>query len=892
MKSLERYAKNLELFVRDNLLQSLNVEEGAYSSLRFCKTHEGELNLVDESQQPPLYLHAQAGALWEAEYWASKLQLADYQVIFVYGVGLGYYFLPLKKWLLENSEHYLVFLEDDEKVIYYFLKTELATEILEHPQVLVKFLPRMEPNEEGWAELRAKAASLFWDFAQLKPQMSALQSYFISKGSFFKSFALQWLTNLSRAERSLAEFYPFPELVTHNFYANLPYMAYTIPGYRLAGAMKAIPAILCGAGPSLHKQLPLLKTLSERAFIIASGSAMNAITRSSMMPHVGGAIDPTSAQASRQLTSFAYHTPVFYQNRFHDQAFIQWHGPLLFMVGSGSNRLSEWFEKELGIIGAEQIIMGVSTSNFLAEIANFLGCNPIVLIGMDLAYTRDSRYVQGIEAHPSDDEIQHQSLNQKQEVLIPVPGVDGKDVYITNQWFYEAVCLAAFKQRNPDLVLLNATEGGMAIPTVDYAVFAEVVRQYCSFSWDIQGWFHGAIQNASRFQISLSRILEAIKKWRKSLDSCRDSFSLLISHFQTLLKSSHQQKGSFALYSESAALWQQEFQREICYEFLLEDLNTLFERLNGLKIRKLKWIKNKHQLRSASIAIEVARYHFLKEYVEGHIKSIDEGLKAFEDRQKVLLDKVEQQERLKSNLEIPEYRINDDTLSFQEPRLGLSLTASFASQAVPKHSWPKPGQQPLVDVLISKFNDKNEGQTLYFYPNGKIKAEAFFKAGKLQGPWSFYSEEGRVLYRSWFVEDIRQGVAVAYYLTGELYSVQGYCHGLATGYHDYYFQDGTLKTREMYKSGKLDGIVRLYYSNGRMKKEQHFFDGELNGIERIWDERGTLIIEASYELGKVVGISRRWHPNGQLARRVEHTKHGDQWEEWDEHGVKLKQCVS
>lgn len=885
MDQEELYRKNLELFARDNPVEAFRMEKSP--SLELCITSQNELNLTGKIEGRTVYWHAQEGAVLESQYWVKMLPLDSCDVIFVYGLGLGYYYLALKNWLAESSQRYVVFLEDEAAVMNPFLHTALATEMLENPQVVVKFLPHFEQTEQGWAELRVVAVDLFGAFALLRPHISALQMYLTAKLPYFKAFAAQWSMALSRAARSLVEFYPFPEFVFHNFYANLFYLGETISGYKLAGAMRSFPAVLCGAGPSLVKQFPYLKQLADQVLLMASGSAMNALTHAGIMPHVAGAIDPTPAQASRQLTSFGFEVPAFYQNRFFDKAFTQWHGNLLYMVGSGSNRLSEWFEKELGIKDAEQIIMGVSTSNFLLEIANFLGCNPIVLVGMDLAYSDDVRYAKGVSVHPADDKNQHNALTEKQEGLIPVPGVSGKDVYITDQWFYEAVCMAAFKQRNPEVVFLNATEGGMIIPLVPNIAFHDAIEDYFNQPWDIQGWFHGVVQNASEARISKDKIQQTIEKWKKSLKACENHLIQLIESFQQDLL--HPQS-SRPLYHGKALFWQHELYHEAAYEFFFEAINTVFSTINTLRIRKLKWMKDLQEKFLEEIAIEIDRYQFLLDNVRNHLKAMHEGEIAFKHRQSALSKTIAQKEQLKAPVAPVEYRIEEGKIFIHEPALGVDLKAIFSPQLIPKSSWPKIEQTPFVEALVGKVNGEREGQTLYFYPDGKVKAEAFYHAGRLHGPWTFYSPTGVVLYRSWFIEGEKQGRSCAYYLNGALYSLCGYRNGQLQGEQLYYYPDGILKTKEHYQEGLLEGVVQLFYVNGRLKKEQHFAKGELHGQERMWDELGVLMIEASYEYGKVVGVSKKWHANGQLARRVVHGKDGGnvQSEEWDEKGQSIK----
>ncbi|HEY5259233.1 MAG TPA: hypothetical protein VIJ46_01195, partial [Rhabdochlamydiaceae bacterium] len=45
--------------------------------------------------------------------WHSKLPLDRAEILYVYGIGLGHYYAPIKAWLAEKRERALVFLEDD-----------------------------------------------------------------------------------------------------------------------------------------------------------------------------------------------------------------------------------------------------------------------------------------------------------------------------------------------------------------------------------------------------------------------------------------------------------------------------------------------------------------------------------------------------------------------------------------------------------------------------------------------------------------------------------------------------------------------------------------------------------------------------------------------------------
>ena len=345
MHSPALYTANLDRFAKWQALEAFQLEEVSLHKIHFCQTKMGECNLLLERDGQPFYIHSQEGAEEEAWNWSKIQPLESIEVLFVYGLGLGYYYLPLKKWLSQDPKRTLVFLEEDARVLKCFLATKLASEILDHPQVLVSYLASLQKQEKCWEELRVQAASLIWAFALKENHFSALQSYFFNDLSFFGQLSAHWYLNLTQARRRLGEFLPNPNPVFHNFYTNL----HDLPSAALARdfyqSFQNIPAVLCGAGPSLSKQLNFLKEQKDKALIFASGSAMNAVTNANWMPHFGGGIDPSSTQLSRQLTSIVLDVSVFYLNRFYSKALSNWQGPHLFVNGSGNFRIGEWFEK-------------------------------------------------------------------------------------------------------------------------------------------------------------------------------------------------------------------------------------------------------------------------------------------------------------------------------------------------------------------------------------------------------------------------------------------------------------------------------------------------------------------------------------------------------------------
>jgi antitoxin component YwqK of YwqJK toxin-antitoxin module len=217
----------------------------------------------------------------------------------------------------------------------------------------------------------------------------------------------------------------------------------------------------------------------------------------------------------------------------------------------------------------------------------------------------------------------------------------------------------------------------------------------------------------------------------------------------------------------------------------------------------------------------------LERQVRYHLKVLSEGQKAYSKIRPLLKspDTTLSQKALLG--QAPDYLKENGLLVIDEPELNLHLEDTFHPQKAPQELYASLGQGGQATAIVGEKGGKAHGQTLYFYPSGRVRIESNYEEGALHGPWLYFAESGNILVRSWFVKGQRQGRSCYYYDDGQLYSVQTYRHGVSHGHWLYYYPDGTLKTEQHYVDGCLHGNVRLYYPSGLIKKELHFKEGKL-----------------------------------------------------------------
>ena len=405
-------------------------------------------------------------------------------------------------------------------------------------------------------------------------------------------------------------------------------------GNRLFGAFKGVPAIICGAGPSLNKQIPLLKELKDRALIFAGGSAMNAVTGAGLSPHFGAGIDPNPAQYERIISNAAFEVPYFYRNRMFHEAFLALHGDSLYLNGCGGYPVAEWMEFKLGLEG-EVIAEGHNVIHFLVEIARSLGCGPIIFVGMDLAFTGKEAYASGIvgESSMKDSELKvSQSLHQGS---FPRKDIYGNEVYTLWKWVQESEWMTAYAQEYSELTYINATEGGIGFEGIPNKTLKEVAEEVLTEECDLGAWVAAEISNADLKDISHDRILELFKELYDSLKVCSEHSQTIIE--EAAIVKQRLKKGKTlvdSLQTGKSALAETELLEEVAYQVLLDNNSSVCAKImerRGHEIRYDRSIRSDRERNLEMLELNVSKFRFIKEAADVNLELIEKAVRSVEN---------------------------------------------------------------------------------------------------------------------------------------------------------------------------------------------------------------------------------------------------------------------
>lgn len=617
---VDRFQENVSLWSKSNPIPSVFLPY-LESRFSYCKTDKGELNLKMPLQGSEVPIHSMAGAMEEMRQWFDSLDLTGIEVLYVFGVGLGYAYHVAQPWLGENPHRSLVFLEDNLEIIRRLFENENGSLILNDKQVQLTYFQNLEDKSSPLNEL-------YWNFLNLKMTISALPFYLETRKDLFIDLKHKVFYDSTLRHSYLQEYLNYGIPFYRNFYPNMLRTPGASLGDGLQGKFKGIPAIICGAGPSLSKQLNLLRDLLGKALIFAGGSSLNALNSEGIQPHLGAGVDPNPEQLKRLKSNTAFEVPFVYRTRMEHRAFQMINGPKLYISGSGGYDTSKWFEEKLGIECVD-IDEGYNVVNFCTDIARVWGCNPIIFVGMDLAFTGMCTYASGVvkEIHV---DIQNMLQNEDlDDQPILKNDIYGQPIYTLWKWISESQWLSDFSKEHPEIILVNATEGGIGFSGIPNEPFADVIKKHLSNNYELDGRLHGEIQNQMLTQVTSKEIVSLFEELRNSLVRCQEHFDILIEESEKMMKTIEKEKQiPDILQSGAAALAEIELAEEPGYIYLLTMFNIIYSKILNKDLRDILRNEKNAEWQKAiqKIAMNNKKLAFLRDVALANVALMGETL--------------------------------------------------------------------------------------------------------------------------------------------------------------------------------------------------------------------------------------------------------------------------
>ncbi len=229
---------------------------------------------------------------------------------------------------------------------------------------------------------------------------------------------------------------------------------------------KDIPAIIVSAGPSLNKNIDVLRKAKGHFFIVAVDTAVQSLLKRNILPDITITVDPEKP-SSYYDHPLAKTIPCIFASNANTKLLDKLEGRYFLIDGRG-----EYLELLLNYMNIETGTLNgyggsVATAAFAVLVG--LGLKNIILIGQDLAYVGETTHVDGVN-----------------------DGFEGKKIYVEDvfgnqiatrrdwlsflKWF--EVSIEDITKAEIDTSVIDATEGGAKIHGTKVMTLNEAIDSF------------------------------------------------------------------------------------------------------------------------------------------------------------------------------------------------------------------------------------------------------------------------------------------------------------------------------------------------------------------------------------------------------------------------------
>lgn len=419
------------------------------------------------------YIHSRFKPLEEAAKILKKANLnADHIIIF--GLGLGYH---LELVLAHKPKDTRVLLIEPELEIFkHSLKTLDWRQLFRREDFFYCLGPHMNMVAASVQQFLDLPVFDTLEWLELPSEARFLEPFF---GAARREIDNEIKTQLYDFKTRVAE----DSVVPRNILKNIKGILQTRPAKSLQNRFTGKPAIIVSAGPSLDKNILYLKKIDNRAVIICVDTALKPLLKRGIQPHFTVTADPSYKNylhlqgTENRIDYFVVSDPGISAQVYDD------FNPHIFSISLGKPIL-KMIEETIGEIG--EVDAWGSVISLALSFAVYLGCNPVVFLGQDFAFSGMRNHCRGtswedtwLEYSRDLDLLQRR---EKQSITgiartSEVPDIFNNTVMTSDRLMLYKNFLVKMVATYPDRRFINATEGGI-LAEIETKPFYRVLEEF------------------------------------------------------------------------------------------------------------------------------------------------------------------------------------------------------------------------------------------------------------------------------------------------------------------------------------------------------------------------------------------------------------------------------
>ncbi len=507
LETLKIYNKQLYEYLQKNIITNCEdvLVETAKNGEKIIKSHG-------------VYLNSKYNPSAEAQkYMQDEIRLPDEAVLVMFGLSNGSF---AREFLLKNNKHtFCIVVEPDPEIFIQVMKNIDMTDILSDSrlQLIIYGI-----NDDM---LEVRMYELIKAYNKSTNQHITLPKY----GQLYieKLKAMIDILNEQYDKRQVEN-----NTVIGNGAKGCRNTIYNMRFFKGCRSMddfigkfpEDMPAVCVSAGPSLAKNVHLLKNVKNKAFIMCTDRAFHFLTSMGIKPDMIIGVDyekPIELFNKDELENIPFLADKDFNTKVLEHLKPK---DLIFLA----NTDSMW---ERLFLKAGSTLKSIDGGGSVATIA--IGClakwgfKKIILIGQDLALTGKKEYAENT------DEVSETEI----EKCKYLEGIDGYMVPVRYDLLVYLRWIEEFALKNKSIEIIDATEGGAKKKNTSVMSFQSAIDKYCIKDYDIKGivdsvprLFEGDMYKI--VTLELAQMRENIKALKRDLEKvieyCVEAGKMLI----------------------------------------------------------------------------------------------------------------------------------------------------------------------------------------------------------------------------------------------------------------------------------------------------------------------------------------------------------------------------
>lgn len=467
--------------------------------MKFFVSKDGMANVELLKDNRRVFLHSKYDVQREVENWIKQFDKEEYDALVVFGFGMGHH---IKAFVDKYPDVPILVLESNQDIFVQAIKHADISDILINDNV------KLIIGDDIVNQIKALFSK--WLFEQNYPKcfLSALPSYLSLYHEEYNAINEVIVKIVNSIRISINTRKLLHKLWLRNTILNYRYTLNSLSAQDFIGEFQDKPLVIVSAGPSLQKNIDILKKIKDEVFIFAVGSSVGILKKHGIRADMAAFIDGHPVEEKVVNSGKGYFDYILYSSTIYNKILDNNEAKMIH-IPLNVTELDEWVYSIKGSKIQTLFRSGPSVANVTYDIAVKWGFNPIILIGQDLAYQNDKSHADGAA------QIIELSKEKNEKKFIKTKDIYGNDIFTDKGFMEMKLWFEGYNQNRTDLPqTINCTEGGLGIKGIPNRRLSDIANE-----------IHNKIDNKTDF---ISKTYnENTKKTMKQIDVSKSFEELL-----------------------------------------------------------------------------------------------------------------------------------------------------------------------------------------------------------------------------------------------------------------------------------------------------------------------------------------------------------------------------